>query len=399
MTASARDYGYYRQVFSEQSMPFAFLDLDALAENISRVLALSGSKLVRIASKSVRSVQILRRILDSSDQFRGLLCFTAREAVYLSGQGFGDLVVAYPTVHPGEIGAAARRALEGHPITLMADSTAHLEQIEAVARRHQARVPICLDLDMASYWPTLHFGVWRSMVRTPEAARQLAERVAQSKHLVLDGVMGYEAQIAGLGDLKNGSFIKNGMVRWLKARSRHEVAERRGALVEAIEAMGLHLRFINGGGTGSIASTCVEQKVTEVTVGSAFYAPALFDAYSDFRYSPAAGFAIEIVRRPRADLYTCLGGGYVASGVAGTSRLPSPWLPDGAKLLPLEGAGEVQTPVRYGGPEKLGLGDPVFMRHAKAGELCERFTSLIEVSNGKIAGNVTTYRGDGQCFI
>jgi hypothetical protein len=39
------------------------------------------------------------------------------------------------------------------------------------------------------------------------------------------------------------------------------------------------------------------------------------------------------------------------------------------------------------------------MRHAKAGELCERFTQMLEVSDGRITGKVATYRGDGQCFI
>ena len=134
-------------------------------------------------------------------------------------------------------------------------------------------------------------------------------------------------------------------------------------------------------------------------MGSGFYSPALFDNYRDFRYLPAAGFAIEVVRRPRHSIYTCLGGGYVASGSAGPEKLPQPFLPYGARLLPLEGAGEVQTPIWYEGTEQLNIGDPVFLRHAKAGELCERFTHLLLVTNGTVADEVTTYRGDGQCFI
>ncbi|MGH9765724.1 MAG: amino acid deaminase/aldolase, partial [Blastocatellia bacterium] len=81
------------------------------------------------------------------------------------------------------------------------------------------------------------------------------------------------------------------------------------------------------------------------------------------------------------------------------SRLHRPWLPEGAELLSLEGAGEVQTPIQYRGPEKLGLGDPVLMRHSKAGELCEHFTHLLLVSDGTVVEKVTTYRGDGQCFL
>ena len=106
-------------------------------------------------------------------------------------------------------------------------------------------------------------------------------------------------------------------------------------------------------------------------MGSAFFSPGLFDYYQRFRHLPAAGFAIEITRKPAKSVYTCHGGGWVASGAAGVDKLPTPYLPDGARLTENEGAGEVQTPVIYTGTEQLELGDPIFMRHAKAGELCE----------------------------
>ncbi|MBE3561424.1 MAG: amino acid deaminase/aldolase, partial [Ktedonobacteraceae bacterium] len=211
--------------------------------------------------------------------------------------------------------------------------------------------------------------------------------------------LGYEAQIAGVGDHYAGQAMKNVLVQQLKRRSSREVARRRAALVEFVASYVPHLRFINGGGTGSIATTCREAVVTEITVGSGFYAPALFDSYRDFRYLPAAGYAIEIVRQPAPFLYTCHGGGYVASGAAGADKLPQPYLPEGTELLPLEGAGEVQTPVKYAGPEQLHLGDPIFMRHAKAGELCEHFTHLLFVRDGAVIEEATTYRGDGACFL
>jgi D-serine deaminase-like pyridoxal phosphate-dependent protein len=188
-------------------------------------------------------------------------------------------------------------------------------------------------------------------------------------------------------------------VRRLKGRSVRLDAERRAAVVALAESLCGPLRFVNGGGTGSMATTRQESAVTEITVGSGFYSPALFDNYRDFRFQPAAGYAIEIVRIPAPDVFTCLGGGYSASGGAGKDRLPSVYLPAGARLDPLEGAGEVQTPIHYRGPEQLALGDPILMRHAKAGELCERFTHLACIQNGAIVDDVTTYRGDGQCFL
>lgn len=393
------DYAYYQSIFAGCNMPFAFLDLDLLEQNIRQVLASVGRKQVRLASKSLRSVAVIRRILAADPCFQGLLCYTAREAVYLASHGFQDLVIAYPAWNEQDLAVVARATSTGSQITLMVDSIEHVEQIEAVAARHHVRLPVCLDADMSMDMPGLNFGVLRSPVRQPSQARPVIERILASPHCWLDGLMGYEAQIAGVGDNFPGQKVKNFLLRQLKRRSVGVVAERRAALVELTKSYGLTLRFVNGGGTGSIATTSADPVVTEIAVGSGFYAPALFDNYCDFRYQPAAGFAIEIVRQSRPTIYTCLGGGYIASGSAGPEKQPQPYLPQGARLVPLEGAGEVQTPIRYEGTLPLKLGDPVFMRHSKAGELCEYFTHLLLVSDGAIVDEVTTYRGDGQCFI
>lgn len=396
---AAPAYAQYQSAFAGRRMPFAYVDLDLLDANIRAAVARASGKRVRVASKSVRSVAILRRILDSSPSIQGLMCFTAPEAVWLAAQGFDDLLIGYPCFHEQDIADVARATAGGAHIVLMVDSIAHVERIEAIAQAHAVRLPLCLDADMSLPVPGLHFGVWRSPVRTLAEARPVVERMAASEHVFLDGLMGYEAQIAGVGDNYPGKALKNALVRGLKARSARMVAARRAALVQLASDAGARLRFVNGGGTGSIATTCREAAVTEITVGSAFYAPALFDNYRDFRYRPAAGFAIEIVRRPSAHIYTCLGGGYIASGLTGPDKAPQPYLPVGARLDPLEGAGEVQTPIHYAGPERLAIGDPVFLRHSKAGELCERFTSLLLVQGGEVVDEVPTYRGDGKSFL
>jgi D-serine deaminase-like pyridoxal phosphate-dependent protein len=398
-----RDYPYYASVFAGRQMPFAYLDLDLLDVNIRQVVSASAGKRVRIASKSIRSVAVLRRILAADLHFQGIMCFTAREALYLAEQGFSDLLVGYPTWDAGDINAVAEAIAGGAEITLMVDSTQHVQRISEIAARHGVVLPVCIDLDMSLLVPGLHFGAWRSPLRTPEDVRPLFEFIsACSPHIRLDGIMGYEAQIAGVGNRYPGKPMKNMMVSALQRWSARDVARRRGAVValaESFEGLPVPLRFVNGGGTGSIASTRTEPVVTEITVGSAFYGPALFDNYRTFRYQPAAGFAVEVVRQAAPSVYTCLGGGYVASGGPGPDKLPQPYLPPGARLDPLEAAGEVQTPIRYSGSVALKPGQPVFLRHSKAGELCERFRSLLLVQRGEVVGEAATYRGDGQCFL
>ncbi|MBO0778915.1 MAG: amino acid deaminase/aldolase [Ktedonobacteraceae bacterium] len=392
-------YTYYRDIFQGQPMPFAFLDLDLLNQNIHEITARCGDKHIRLASKSLRSVAVLKHILAADSRIQGIMCFSAREAVYLAEQGFDDLLIGYPTWHQNDLAIAARVVAAGKRITLMIDSLEHVKQAEAVARQYGTRLPLCLDVDMSSDFPGLHFGAWRSPIRSPEQARPVVECMLKSPHVYLDGLMGYEAQIAGVGDNVPGQVAKNILIRWLKQRSISEIAERRAAFLKLLASYELPLRFVNGGGTGSMVSTCTEPVVTEVTVGSGFYSPTLFDHFRDFRYQPSIGYAIEIVRCPQPQIYTCHGGGYIASGAVGVDKQPQPYLPAGAQLTELEGAGEVQTPIRYKGPIPLNPGDPIFMRHAKAGELCEHFNHLLLVRNGALVDKVTTYRGDGQCFL
>jgi D-serine deaminase-like pyridoxal phosphate-dependent protein len=259
---------------------------------------------------------------------------------------------------------------------------------------------VCLDVD-ASWWPAggrVKVGVRRSPVRTPEQAAALATEAVARPGIELVGVMSYEAHIAGVGDAPPGRRAYGAAVRAMQSASGRELAARRAAVVAAVRAVA-DLELVNGGGTGSVDRTASEAAITEVTAGSGLYGPTLFDAYRGFSVRPAALFALPVVRKPSPTVATVLGGGYVASGAAGADRLPRPVLPAGLRLLGTEGAGEVQTPVAGEGARGLALGDRVWFRHAKAGELCERFATLHLVRGGEIADEVPTYRGEGQTFL
>jgi len=396
---AARDWAHYRRALAGEPLPAAFVDLGALRTNLESLLLRAGALPVRLVTKSIRSVGLLRRLLAAGPALRGLLCYSPAEAAWLAGLGFDDLVVAYPSVEADDLRAVAAQLRAGRSIVLMVDSVPQVERIAAVAQADGVVMPLAIDLDMSSDFPGLRFGVYRSPVDGPAAALALAAEIARRPALRLDGLMGYEGQIAGLMDKVPGQAAKNLVVRWLKRRSAAEVNERRAATVAALKAQGHRLRFVNGGGTGSFESTRADPSVTELAAGSGLYAPTLFDHYRDFRLQPAAGFALPVTRAPRPGIVTCSGGGYPASGPAGRDRLPQPWLPAGCTLLAHEGAGEVQTPVRHPPSLRFELGDPLLFRHAKAGELCERFDELLLIDDGRVVDRVPTYRGDGRCFF
>lgn len=392
-------YQNLKAIFSGQRLPAAFVDLDALDHNLQQVLQRAKNLPVRVASKSIRCRRLLGYILQASPQIQGLMSYTAAEAAWLAKLGHDDLLVAYPSQDREAIGEICALVTQGKRIYLMIDCLEQAQFINQIASASSVCLPICLDLDVSSDYPGLHFGVWRSPLRSLADVQNLMPHLKPLKNIRTAGLMGYEAQIAGVGDALPGQFLKNKVIQALQKRSIQEVLHRRQSVVDWLQSEGYSLDLVNGGGSGSLELTAKDRSVTELTAGSAFYAPTLFDAYSRFKLRPAAGFALPIVRRPKSDTFTCLGGGYIASGAVGTDKQPSIWQPQNAQLTSLEGTGEVQTPVVYAGPETLSLGDPIFMRHAKAGELCERFATLHLIRGDRIIETVPTYRGEGQCFL
>jgi D-serine deaminase-like pyridoxal phosphate-dependent protein len=399
MTPTAPGYDYYKGALAGARLPAAFVDLDALDANLAGLRTRTGGLPIRLVTKSIRSVAILRRVLASGPSFQGLMCYSPAEAAWLATQGFDDLLVGYPSVEPDDLRAVAAQLRAGRTITLMVDGAVQIQRIAAIAQREGVVQPLAIDLDMSSDFPGLHFGVFRSPVDGADAALALAAEIARHPSLRLDGLMGYESQIAGLMDDVPGQGPKNAVIRFLKRRSIPEVNGRRRATVAALAAAGHALRFVNGGGAGSLESTREDASVTELAAGSGLYVPTLFDHYRAFRGRPAAGFALAVTRSPAPGIVACAGGGYPASGPGGPDRMPRPWLPAGCALIATEGAGEVQTPVRVPAGVALAPGDPLLFRHAKAGELCERFNALLLIQGGKVVDEVATYRGDGQCFF
>ncbi|HEY5192312.1 MAG TPA: amino acid deaminase/aldolase [Solirubrobacteraceae bacterium] len=392
----------------ELEAPFAVVDLDAFWRNAADMERRAAGKPIRLASKSVRCRALQERVL-ARPGFQGTLAFTLPEALWLAELGLQDIVVAYPTADREALRTLAGRSEQTADarVSVMVDSIAQLDLIEsAVGSSDGAPIEVCIDVD-AGLWMLdgrIRIGAKRSPIHTPEQAAALAQEILERERLRLVGIMAYESQIAGLGDAPPGKHLRGAAIRALQRRSARELSVRRAAAVGAVQdvlraASATPLRFVNGGGTGSLELTGAETAITEIAAGSGLYGPTLFDAYRAFQPEPAALFALPVVRKPSAAVATVLGGGYLASGRADTARLPTPFLPAGLALDKQEGAGEVQTPLVGPAARGLRVGDRVWFRHAKAGELCERFDRLHLIEDERIAEEVPTYRGEGRCFL
>ncbi|GAB2653579.1 amino acid deaminase/aldolase [Saccharopolyspora gloriosae] len=380
--------------------PFAVVDLEAFRHNAADLSRRAAGTPIRVASKSVRCRELLRRTLDTPG-FAGLMAYSLPEALWLHREGASDdILVAYPTIDRRGLRELAADPAAAAAITILVDSAAHLDHIDAVVGPDREPLRVCLELD-AAWHPVpgglAHVGPRRSPVHTPAQARRFAERIVGRDGFRLVGIMAYEGQIAGLGDAPPGKPLLAAVLRWMQRRSAAELAERRAEAVAAVRAVA-PLEFVNGGGTGSIESTGADGSVTEIAAGSGLIGPTLFDAYRAFRPRPAVLYALPVVRRPGGSFATLFSGGYIASGPTGPSRAPGVHLPRGLRLTAAEGAGEVQTPVSGAAARDLRLGDRVWLRHAKAGELAERFDHYHLVEGDQVVATVPTYRGEAKSF-
>ena len=378
--------------------PVAVLSADALRWNARDLARRAGGTPLRVASKSIR----VRGVIDSLlalPGYRGIFAFTLAEALWLAAE-CGDVVVGYPSADRSALAQLVADDRLAARVTLMIDDESQLDLVDSLAPAGQRPpVRVCIDADASWQAPVLGFiGTRRSPLHSPDDAVALARRITERPGFTLVGLMMYEGQVAGVGDAVKGAAPRNTLMRWVQSRSVAELRQRRGSIAGRLREVA-DLEFVNGGGTGSIETTAADPAVTEITAGSGLFAGHLFDAYRAFTPAPAAAVAFDVVRRPAADVATVLGGGWIASGPPGPTRVPQPVWPPGLRTLPREGAGEVQTPLAGRSAAGLAVGDRVWFRHAKSGELSERVNHFVLVDGGRVTAVLPTYRGEGKAFL
>ncbi len=388
------DWGALKNNHPDLQLPAAFIDAEAFEANTRKFIEITGDKIMRIATKSLRVPELISRVVKESATFQGVLCYSCQEITPLRALGVDDFLVAYPTMQKSDLDAAWGEQTRGTKLALMVDCVDHLEAISHSAPQAGGPMRVCIDVDMSLRIGGAHLGVRRSPVRTTLDLKRLLEEARRFPRVRVIGLMGYEAQIAGLGDRSRQRRILNPIKRLIRIISRGRVARLREELRREFLSSGLQMEIFNGGGTGSLNWATAESALTELTAGSGLFSTHLFDGYSNIHFEPAGFFALSVCRSSDSRIVTCQGGGYIGSGEPGWDRLPMPVWPWGLSLVGTEGAGEVQTPLHARG-EIPSIGSWVVFRSAKAGEALERFAQVHYVSRNRIEASFKNYRGAG----
>ncbi|MBE7161966.1 MAG: alanine racemase [Williamsia herbipolensis] len=383
--------------------PVVALDRAAFESNVADLRRRANGVPIRVASKSLRVRSVIDDIL-ARDGFAGVLAYDLDEAIWLATtSGITDVLVGYPSARRGSIAALAADEVAAGRVTMLVDSVDHLDLIDAaVPAGSRPPLRVAIDLDASLDAPVVgHIGVRRSPVHSLDDALSLARAIVARPGVRLVGVMSYEAQVAGVGDDVDGGWqtsVRNTMIRGMQRVSMAELRRRRGTIIGALRELA-DLEFVNAGGTGSLEATATDSSVTDIAAGSGFFGGHLFDTYAHFRPAPAVGFGLQVVRRPGRGVVTCHGGGWIASGPPAADRLPLPVWPTGLRFEPREAAGEVQTPLIGDAADSLAVGDRVWFRHTKSGEVAEHTPEIVIVEDGTVVDTVPTYRGEGKCFL
>jgi D-serine deaminase-like pyridoxal phosphate-dependent protein len=392
----ARLNGAVDSLPTQPATPTYVVDLDAFDANAADLARRAAGKPIRVASKSLRVPALIRRAL-GAEGFAGVLAYSLREALWLCEQGVSDdVVMGYPSTDL----EALRRLTSSEPalaaVTLMVDDVRHLDLVDSV-RASSAPVRVAIDVDAGLRLGPAHVGPKRSPLHDAAGVVELAEEVGRRQGFRLVGVMTYEGQVAGVPDEVPHQRVRSATVRRIKTASVAQLTRRRAEIASALHEVA-DLEFWNAGGSGSVETSVADPAVTEATAGSGLLVSGLFDHYRSFDPLPAAYFGLRVTRRPSPTVATVAGGGLIASGPTGDDRSPLPWAPPGLHLTGLEGAGEVQTPLTGPGASALVVGELVWFRHAKAGELAEHVNDVHLLRGNEIVDVVPSYRGTGNAW-
>lgn len=391
----------------DEPTPYCAVDLNRLVCNykqLDRMAQNPYGKLLpfRIATKSIRSPQFIEWIFQHCPRFGNrLMAYRVREALFLlKSLPQCDVLVAYPSLERTELEEVCRY-LKEYPktkLTLMVSSKNHVELLSLLARENQITIRVCIDVSVKTFGV---FGASRTAIETPGQLESFILLLLRHPSLKLVGLMGYEAQIAGLPDNTPDQFFRNHTIGFLKKQSIKKIHALRQKYLDVYRKVFKNeLEFFNGGGSGSLDTSAKDQALTELTVGSGLICPRQFLYYHNLRekIQPAVFFALRVTTQIDANRFQCTSGGFIASGVPqDKSKLPLVVYPFDTDFDKQEGCNETVSMVRAP-KHKLREGDLVYCIHGKAGELFERFPEIIAIHDAKVIGRFPTYVGEGKFF-
>lgn len=209
--------------------PLLYVDLDAFEHNVATMARLTRDLGVawRPHVKASKAPELAKRLIAGGAV--GITCAKVGEAEVMADGGIDDILIANEVVGPIKIRRLVALAARVRSLCVAVDDERNLRALSAATSAAGANLDVLVDINI---------GANRCGV-TPDVAPRLARLAVDLPGITLRGLMGYEGHVMGISDLEEKE-AKSALAADVFAEARRQV-----------EAAGIEVRVMSGGGTGN----------------------------------------------------------------------------------------------------------------------------------------------------
>lgn len=241
---------------AEVQTPCLILDLDALEANLARMADFVASRGLRLRAhgKMHKSVDVARLQMTIGGA-SGLCCQKVSEAEVFVRGGIRDILITNEVRSPVMIDRLARLPQSGARLAVCVDDPTNVPQLAEAVQRHGTELGCFVEVDC---------GAGRCGLSDPEAALALARSIASAPGLSFAGIHAYQG---GMQHLPTYAERETAFAAALAITR---------AVVDRIEAAGLPVPLVTGGGTGSHPLEAASGLYGELQCGSYAFMDAAY---------------------------------------------------------------------------------------------------------------------------
>jgi D-serine deaminase-like pyridoxal phosphate-dependent protein len=200
--------------------------------------------LLRPHIKSHKSIDIAR--LQTAAGATGICCSKLGEAEAMASGGLRDILVTTPVVGSLKIARLVKLARTAS-VRVVVDDAENLQAIARAAQQANVSIGIVVEVDV---------GQNRCGITSADDGAMLARRATDASHLEFAGLHGYHGILQPMPDFsQRAAAVAAAMDRLAKVR-------------DAIDASGIEVALLTGGGTGSFPIDLQLKYLTELQPGS-----------------------------------------------------------------------------------------------------------------------------------
>lgn len=280
--------------------PSLLLDLEILENNIAKMANfMNGLPCdLRPHSKTHKSPTIAKMQIEAGAI--GICCQKLGEAEVMAEHGIKDILITNQIVGNRKISRLMKLLAQSVDIKVAVDSFENAHELERAAEDAGENLGVLIEIDI---------GMGRCGILPGQPAVDLAKIIESSAHLDFVGLMGYEGHCVTIRDYpEREDCTKRAISSLLQTK-------------EEIESIGIGVKLVSAGGTGTYNITGHLPGVSEIEAGSYVFMDTTYrQVLSDFEGSLSV--LATVISKPTSDRFVLDSGVKTLVGDLGTPSIP-----------------------------------------------------------------------------